>query len=322
MTASFPILNEIGYFYPQAQARFVRRKTWLANTAAVRRLPWGGFAPAGMPAFSRRRLLQLWLATWRNEQYALPTSADCLQINLGGTRLRAFDLRRDRSYKVVAVDSRYGGSTENEVRVRRDVLPGSGIAFPRVHTLGRHGGYLMMEEELVHGRRWNVRRDGDRFEQDIAAPLSRLIQHFGLDRRPLSSLLPADSRAVLADTDHGLPLVAHLRALIERNPQVAVSLCHGDLSASNVAVGPGGAVFLDWEKAREHFVGYDLLMMARGYAGQRHIQGCARRFFTRFQGGALDFADGLALQMLEDRVSHVQAWDDLSEVWQRVAGAG
>ncbi|MGQ9364810.1 phosphotransferase [Azospirillum sp. ST 5-10] len=299
--------------YPTGETPFVQHKARLAGTKALPRLTRNAFTfrPSGLPAFNRRRILQLWLVGRRHPVH-LPTTADAMQISEDGFRLRVFDLQRDRSYKVVVIDSRYGPGTENERRVRRDVLPGSGIRFPRIDTVIRRDGYLLMDEDLVRGRQWTICCDGDRFEQEIVEPLRRLARHYGVTRRPLDGMMPA---AALRDADGALPLVAHLRRLVERNPLVAVSLCHGDLSVSNLAVDGGGAIFLDWEMAREDIVGSDLLLLARRFTRHRLVQDGARRMFADAHGDAFTFADGLACHLLGERAARAKPWERLSAEW-------
>lgn len=316
------LLDRLSVFYGGARARFVQHKAWLGNedamaAGALLRLRAAG----GFPGFPPRRLLQLWMRTFAAERIEVPTSAEAIQVNMGGTRLRAFDAGRKRSFKIVVEDSRYGAGTLREMEVRRDRLPGSGIPFPAVIGLQQQDGCLFLEEELIPGRSWNIRRDGAALEQAVVAPLRRLYAHSGITRTPLTDLQdPARMDAAL-EADASIPLVAHLQGLIGRNPLVAAALCHGDLCPSNMAVSDQGVVFLDWEQAREDVLGSDLTFMAVKYSGNRSMIAATRSLLRAEQGDTLNFADIMALRFLRDRSRLGGDWAKLSQRWSRIVAA-
>lgn len=317
MQHALPIFNELSFFYGDAFSSFVGRKTWLVRESALRRLPIARRpAVRRFPCFTHRRLLHLWLRTWKRERSELPSSAEAIQFSRDGLRVRAFDLARNRSYKIVTEDSRYGAGTHNETRIRRDVLPGSGVTFPAIHAMYARGPFLFLEEDLVQGRPWSIHADGRRFRETVAVPLMRLYEHHGISTRPLSAALDGSVLRAAEQIDDTLPLGQHLRRLIRRDPLVATGLCHGDLVPSNLAVGAEGVVFLDWEKAADGILGSDFVDIARKYHRHRAITGAARRVFEIYQKDRLSFEDGLALFYLQAQAAQEYPdWRAASDEW-------
>jgi len=299
----YRILGELEQLYAGSavETSFVQEKVWLASDKVLRMALLGRGLINSLPAFPHHRVLELWLESWKSQRLVLCTPADALQVSLDGHRLRAFDAVQSRAFKIVREASRYGEGTRHEVHVRQNILPGSGMPYPVIHAMEQKDSYLFVEEDLVLGRAWNVHRDHWRLRETIVAPLMRLYEHYGISQKPLCAVLKPSVLDALSNLDGSLPLIRHLRALVERNPLVATSLCHGDVIGSNLAVTRTGVVFLDWEKARDYIIGSDLVDLALKHPRYRAFRGAAVRMFEQVQGSGLRFADGVALHFLETR---------------------
>jgi thiamine kinase-like enzyme len=144
-------------------------------------------------------------------------------------------------------------------------------------------GLAFLRESVVPGRSPADRGETMRLAGPIAEALARLHRGIGVAEYRLSKVVRGPFaerwRRFAADRDLSGALARRIADLIERDGDVAVSLCHGDLVASNILLTdqadagaalsrPGtGFVLIDWEHARPGPIAFDL---AKLHLAARH----------------------------------------------------
>lgn len=295
-TGTFPpaILDHLPIDLSEPAKTFVARKTWLVDVRKLRpsRALWGA-----IPGFRLKTLTAMWASLPKLQPLPLQIRYEAIQVSGEGHRLRAFDIDGRRSLKIVQEQSRYGEGTLREVLARRTLLPKTTIRAPRLYDDHRQGNYIFVEEEMVRGRLFNMRRDHGRFAAEVIAPLRDFYAACGIERRPLCDMIDAGRAQAIAEGRDG-PEGSRIAALLARNPMVAVSMGHGDLSASNLAVDGNGVIFLDWEMVKPLVVGCDFLHILRKYPQYPAIREAVRLLFQDAHGDAFTLEDAVALSQV------------------------
>lgn len=263
-------------------ARFAQRKVLLANARYLRRsivLP-AATGRLGIPGLRRGQTVGLLAGymTGSTTVRALASRADAIQLKKNGTRLRAFYLPRggcSQCVKIVDRQSPQASRLGDEIAVRRRLDRLATITVPAIKRIDEDSRYIYIVEDMVLGRRFDIRRDCARFLEQGLDELARTYRAHGVRHEPLSRHLPANLPAAVAANIHGRKFanafMDRLRAALERNRPAAVSVCHGDLLPSNLAVSQGRIVFFDWEQAGEGLVSFDLLRLALKYPRARRL---------------------------------------------------
>ena len=256
--------------------RFVANNHWLINTRYINNLFLydTGLTRHKIPGLYRTNiygLLKNYL-TKKKTLVSLVSAADAIQIKEDGSRLRAFYLRgwpRRHTVKIVAEGSAYFQRARREIATRRRLAELKAIDFPRIEGVHEGKGFLFLAEELVLGRRFNGRRDRKLFLHSVLPQLAEMYRKHGVRYQPIDRYLPSD---ILTRMDNSLAndtaaaqLRRAMKGIIESHKEAAVSLCHGDLLPSNLAVAGRRVSFLDWEMAQEDVIAFDLLRMALKY---------------------------------------------------------
>lgn len=250
-----------------------------------------------IPGLRYHRLPKLLFSSWREESMKIATSADAVQVGDTGLRLRAFFSADKSTLKVVREDSHYGPATVRELALRADIA-GHGLKIPRVDGQETKNGFLFVREQMVEGRSFNVRCDRTLFCPQIVDPLAAFYERSGISFMPLSDALGPMAGFIAQQG-------TALSKLLEKNPQVAVSLCHNDVVSSNLAVTKEGVYFLDWGFAIQSLCGRDFVRIGRKYLRYPDIREHLRAKISRLQKGAMSLNEMLAVQ---------QAWIDYIKV--------
>jgi hypothetical protein len=259
---------------------FIRNNEWLVREDYLATLPlylmpgYGG----KIPGLYRTGLFGLFRNAARrgHARYPLASRAQVLQIKATGERLRAFYIKpSDRRHSLKIVSRAYANydGCKQEVPLRAQLAGLGTISVPSVEAVREDSRYLYSREQLVLGRRFSSRLDRGLFTEAVLPQLLATYRAHGIDRKPIGEYLPPDLEArlhvALGDHPNHASLSRKVSQVIESNPPVAVSLCHGDLLPSNLAVSGRDVYFLDWERAGDGVVAFDLLRMARKYPGVR-----------------------------------------------------
>ena len=279
--------------------RFVKNesKNWYVNTNYIGKLVAYamGFPSSGkfkIPGLSRGTILELInnYVTNKKEHELLPSTADVILKKRKGVRLRAFYTTNDShrsTLKIVFGVGRnawrrngHGGnpdgksqgitfrhemieSLKHEVAVRETLASLNTINIPKVLWTDVRGDAFLLSEEMVVGRRFSPRVDRMLFRNKLLPQLRDTYLAYGVRFAPIQGYLPMDLSAkvteILGERADGKSFVAALNNVIDRNGLAAVSLCHGGLRPGHVAVTNGEVYFLDWKRADEGLIIFDLL---------------------------------------------------------------
>jgi hypothetical protein len=227
----------------------------------------------------------------------LPVQNEALQLADSGDRVRTFDPREGTTRKLVARDSKYGRGVETDRDVRISLLADAGVPHPRVWRHESRRDYILVEEELVCGRRFLPPIDRHRVPDALVAPLGRLYAQAGIKQVPLADWLGPELAHALTAGGDGEPALRHASELVDRNPLVSLGFGHGDLLPSNLAVSRRGVCFLDWETAGYAPIGFDLLRLWRKYPRVSGLARGAAELVRRYQTGFLDLRDTASLSL-------------------------
>ncbi|MBK1669483.1 hypothetical protein CKO28_15700 [Rhodovibrio sodomensis] len=239
-------------------------------------------------------------ARWR-AHVDLPIQNEAVQIADSGERVRTFDPKDGSSHKLVLRDSKYGKGVDADLSVRHGLLVDARVPHPRVRNSARWGDHIMIQEELVSGRRFLPPIDRGRIPEGLVEPLSRLYAQAGPKQVPLAEWLGPGRAQAIAALEAGLgpdtPALRRARRLVERNPMITLGFGHGDFLPSNLAVSRDGVCFLDWETAGYAPVAFDLLRLWRKYPRVTALARGAGVLVHRYQTGAIDLRDTASLSL-------------------------
>jgi hypothetical protein len=211
------------------------------------------------------------------------SQAEAIQLSDTGDRLRSFqitDRHGRQTLKIVAKEHERYGDRRREATVREELARLGTVRFPRLQASFEDAGFHYSCEELVLGRRFSAWLDRAAFKADILPQLTATYRAYGVERQSLSRFLPTDLVAkvetALGADQRSAGFIRDLRAVVERNGLVCVSLCHGDLVPSNLAISKTGVVFLDWERSGPGVIAFDLLRIPRKYPRMGHFVAAVR----------------------------------------------
>ncbi len=126
-------------------------------------------------------------------------------------------------------------------------------------------------------------------------PLAGFYERYGITMMPLSEALgPLTPFITGKDIDKNT--AGKLLPKLEKNPQVAVSLCHNDVVGSNLAVGREGVYFLDWGFAIMSLCGRDFVRIGHRYLDDWTILEHIRGQIARLHQNRFTLEDMLAVQ--------------------------
>ncbi len=251
---------------------FVHNGGWLVRTGYMATVARYWLLPPErrLPGLQRVRAIGLigsWLSPF-DRLVRLRSRADAIQLSHDGNRLRALYLSdAPHSVKLVSVARRQEMRPDQEVALRGRVAALGTIRVPAIFACKVEDGIVMIDEELVLGRRLIVRYDLPFFRDVLVPKLLATYRAAGLTYEPLPSYIPAD-------LPERLPL-GQLRTAVERllarAPEAAISFCHGDFLPSNIVVTENDVVLMDWENAGRGLAAFDLLTLALRYHNNRDL---------------------------------------------------
>ena len=203
----------------------------------------------------------------RTAKELFPSTSDVIQIS-HPVYLRAFyNTGHGHPYTLKVVcdtkHCKYSEELKREVALREQLTSLKTINIPKVLSAEQRGDAFFLLKEMILGRRFNARTDRTLYRESLLPQLRDTYQAYGVRYAPIQTFLPPDMTAkvtrLLGERADGKSFVKALKNVIERNGLVAVSLCHGDLGAGNLAVVNDTVFFLDWRKAHEGMIIADLL---------------------------------------------------------------
>lgn len=316
------ILSELSRIQGHAGDRYVARGPWRMR---ARELTAGSvtarLSRSRIPGLGPKVVGGLLAQAICRRHIDLPVQNEALQLADSGDRVRTFDPDEGASRKLVVRDSKYGRGVEADLDVRTTLLVDAGVPHPRVRTSERRRDHILVDEELVSGRRFMPPIDRHRIPEGLMAPLARLYEQAGVKRVALTDWLGPDLAGALAAIDDPEPALRHARHLVDRNPMVSLGFGHGDLLPSNLAVRRRDVCFLDWETAGYAPIGFDLLRLWRKYPRVSALADSAADLVKRYQTGPLDLRDtaSLSLAIGYRSARSKRAWVTLAR-WSQLTG--
>jgi hypothetical protein len=240
-----------------------------------------------VPGLRKRMIVALWNSAkfYPSTHYSLPFGYDALQISEDGNRARGFVVDDWTTIKTVFRNSRYGQNTERELHVRTNILPGSGLKVPRIYEHRANDDYIQFQEEFIPGRIFSHWRDSKYFIEQVSDPLLAVAEKQGVEYKPLCDVLDANLRDVILRSVSANPVVLKGKALLEKNPVVAVCFSHGDLVSSNMIVSGERVYLVDWERSALRYAGYDQARLALKHRGNSDYAQAAKGVFEKHQQG-------------------------------------
>lgn len=292
------ILHELARIQGHAGDSYVARGPWRvrARDLTAPRLVARLFRPQ-IPGLGPKVVSGLVAnALWRPYD-ELPIQNEAVQLADSGERIRTFDPQEGSSRKLVLRDSKYGKGVEADLNVRRTLLVDARVPHPRLRNSERRGDHILVQEDLVSGRRFLPPIDQRRISDGLVEPLSRLYTQAGLKQAALGEWLGAGVAQAISELQDPHPALRRARELVDRNPMITLGFGHGDLLPSNLAVSRDGVYFLDWETAGYAPVAFDLLRLWRKYPRVAALARGAGNLVGRHQAGAIDLRDTASLSL-------------------------
>ena len=258
--------------------RFVKNADWYVNERYMKKI----FAypvlssENKIPGLSRthaRGLMAQFLFGGKTRE-SFPSTADAIAIKRTHERLRGFYVTghpRPHTVKIVCDSPRHKlrEATEREVGTRQRLLALNTIRIPKVLGTEQREEAFVLCEELIMGRRFNIRLDRTLHRSNLLPQLRDTYRAYGVRYAPIETYLPPhldqQITELLGEKADGKRFKDALHKVIEKNGQAAVSLCHGGLVAGNLAVANGTVFFLDWKLAHEGPIAFDLLKLGVRY---------------------------------------------------------
>lgn len=335
---------------PELRAnRFVRNKTWYVNENYMKKISvYPLLAPNSrkykIPGLSRIKALKLLknYAMSRKERELLPSTADvilnkrsdrkkrCGLNKRRGARLRAFyTTNHEHRYTLSIVldsDRQLVERVKHEVAVREQLGSLKTINIPKVLGVEQREHAFILSEEMVLGRSFNARVDSTLYRKKLLPQLRDTYLAYGVRYAPIQPFLPPDLGAnvtrLLGERADAKSFVETLKNVIEKNGLAAVSMCHGGLHPSHVVVTNGEVFFLDWKRANEGLIIFDLVRTPLIYPRLTSMIEDVREFMTSdFLGNSYMFEDMLAVGFAREilRNLHPRRISKLLRVWRRYA---
>lgn len=292
------ILNLIEVFNdyePNArESDFLWQKVWITKKSqTLKTLLWCKSCNlAKIPGLYKNKLFGLFL---KGDRVTIKTSADAALVSDNGNRLRAFYVSEGKTLKIVRKDSFYGEEIFKEFELREEIAKKSKILMPEMGEIKEQGEFIYLTEKLIEGRRYSVKRDKALFCSKIITPLIEFYSSMGMEKMPLKDALDDMTEFAYANKDKVNP---KLMELIEKNPEISVSLCHNDVLSSNLAVSGDDVYFLDWGSAIKTICGRDFVRMGVRYLDDKDIYGFMDSKIKELQDDVLDLEYMLMIQKL------------------------
>ena len=258
-------------------SRFVRSKNWYVNKHFMREIYTHlmlcpnsrKYKIHGLSRDTAFGLLKNYVIN-KKERELLQSTADVILTKRSGTTLRAFYTTNHwpwNTLKIVLDSDRQSiEALKHEVAVREQLTSLKTINIPKVLCTDLRGDAFFLSEEMILGRRFNALVDRTLFQKKLLPQLRDTYLAYGVRYAPIQTYLPPDMSekviALVGERAGGKRFVEALKNVIERNGLAAVSLCHGGLRPGHLAVTNGEVFFLDWKRANEGLIIFDLLKSA------------------------------------------------------------
>src|SRR5690606_8837852 len=173
---------------PPPPTRFAVRNPWLVRAALLPGLLRGMLAlsPAPVPGLQYKHIFGV-LASLKpgDAPLRLASAADAIQIKKEDqTRIRAFYLpqegRDGECLKLVSARHGIAARTRQELDLRRRLESLGTITLPKITAVAEDEDYIYIREEMVLGRRFDIRRDAALFLREGLPQLAATYRAMGL----------------------------------------------------------------------------------------------------------------------------------------------
>lgn len=324
----------------QRTNRFVRTKFWSVNEIYMREIfsypiPFSKSKIAKyrykIPSLNKMAALGLiknYLLN-KNKHQLFSCTADVIMYRDGGQKLRAFYITNDsRPYtlKIVRDSERHKWieAHKREVPLREQLASLKTINIPKIFSAEQWKLTFQFSEEMIFGRSFDAHADRKLYPTKLLPQLRDTYQAYGVRYGPIQTLLPSDFSdnviALVGKKTGGRHFVQALQNVLERNGLAAVSLCHGGLAPGNIAVANGEVFFLDWKRASEGLIIFDLLRTALIFPKLSYMIEDIRDIMTpNFLGNSYRFEDILTIGIARGILRTPRGISKLLRVWRRHA---
>lgn len=266
-------------------AAFWHREPWLA-----RRL----FLQGQVPGYGHADAMRNILSGLCGNKLRIASAAASIQLKEDMTRIRAFYLADDmpageRGYcvKIVQADAVTGPRMRDEIALRRRLETFGTLTLPTIFDNFEEGNFIYLIEEIIIGRRFSIVRDADAYIKHGLTQMLATYRCAGIHHAPLSSTFDAGMVEQLRKVAGIEPdFASAVEEAFARNPDIPLSLCHGDLLPSNMCLSGDKFYLLDWDRSFEGAVVQDLLRLPMKYpAAQNGVAEAVLRALAEDLGG-------------------------------------
>lgn len=274
--------------------KFAHQGPWLANDNVIIRLALALLLPLRppIPGLFRKHMAGLVASRLFRGAKArkLACSAEGIQVKLDGTRLRAFFLPsisfpNGSCLKIVPTDRDIAERTRHEMDIRRKLTKLGTITVPAVREMHETEQYMFVQEELIAGQRFRIRKHEKLYRRQGMAELLATYKAFGVTLAPLGDHYPLALSGEL-DTEirglaGGVEFLTLLSEAASGSAKMPISMCHRDLLPSNLCVSGRQMYFLDWEMAAEGPIFSDLMQLPLRYPERSRLFEAVVQLFAR-----------------------------------------
>ena len=261
----------------------------------------------------------------KDRHYLIYQSSDAMQIKMTGERLRLFYVKgsvHSHTVKIVLRDSQYGSWTENEINIRRYLSDLGTINIPTIEDVHKNDEFIFITEQMIFGRRFNGRRDWKLFRSAVLQQLMATYRAHGVRYLAICNSLKPDLldqiTVILDEKAEKSRFRNELRGVIERNGKAAMSFCYGALGPSNLAVTDAKIYFLDWKRAKEGVIAFDLLTIAMKYPGIDYlVKEIRESIVSTFASRECSFEDLMTVYVARTIVRHPSHMAVYLDFWER-----
>lgn len=306
--------------------KFAWRGTWLVRLGYLMSPPLLALGPlagakgAGVriPGLGRAHSLRLLINF--DGLHHLASASLGFQFKIDGTRMRAFLSGPEGMLciKAVANGSDLATRTRQELAIRAQLKEFGHLRLPRIERVEDTEHYLFLFEEFINGRRFSGRRDAGLFiDKGLPQLVATYLAH-GVSRRPLSDALASDFLPALETIPAPAAFISHTRGVVTANPLVSFSLCHGDLLPSNICIRRGEVIFIDFDRAGEGVLAFDLFRLLLKYPRIATLQqGVTAALRHSFEMQPQNIADLMAVYLAQAMIAQPQRTPAFINIWQR-----
>lgn len=237
--------------------RFWIRQPWMA-----RRL----FLSSIVPGFSAADAIRLILGGLTGKTEWLSTRAEAIQLKHDMNRIRVFYLPQQgkpgHCLKIVSISSGIADRVRSEIELRRKLEEYNTVNIPKIIAVHEDEHFLYLKEEMLIGRRFDMRCDAEKFIFQALPQLIETYKRRGIRSEPVGRHIPSDLFQKVSGHAAGRKdFLESLEKVRQKDPIVPIGICQGDLLPSNLCVVGEKLYVIDWDRNFEGPVMFDFLRL-------------------------------------------------------------